>query len=259
MTNEIKELLEKIEYSDIFERYSFYFIGGTALSTYLDHRISYDIDIVSTEPLPVSAIKAFAFPLKARHIPDVKKDSEFRINTGKSLDNYYMKFMADGIKLEFVHFEDELRQSVLSNAKFSPYSKDSKLQILSLDDIITLKAIALFDRQKSRDLFDMAIILERNLVSIGELERIYSFKQRDDNTLMEYIHSFDSKKDDDGDTSLDFLPRHKHYKAFSKLTQDERFDKCKEMFLNQYNIKQKEKLEDKQKEVKLNSRRRKRK
>ena len=233
MTNEIKELLEKIKDSDIFERYPFYFIGGTALSTYLDHRISYDIDIVSTEPLPISAIKAFAFPIQARHIPNTRRASVFKINTGKSLDNFYMKFMVDGIKLEFVHFEDDIRQSILNNATFSAYSNNSKLQILSLEDIISLKAIALFDRQKSRDLFDMAIILERKLVSIDELERIYSFKQKDDRSLREYIQGFDSKKDDDGDTSLDFLPRHEHYKAFSKLSQDERFDKCKEMFLTQ--------------------------
>jgi len=257
MTNEIKSLLEKIEQSDIFERYPLYFIGGTALSVYLDHRISYAVDIVSTELLPIPAIKAFAFPLKARHIPDMKRASVFKINTCKNLDNFYMKFMVDGIKLEFVHFEDELRQSVLSNTESSSYTKGSKLKILSLNGIITLKAIALFDRQKSRDLFDMAIILERKLIAIEELERIYSFKQVGDKTLLEYIQGFDSKKDDDGDTSLDFLPRHEHYKTFARLTQDERFDKCKEMLLDQYNVKQKEKLEDKQKEVKSSVRRRK--
>lgn len=257
MTNAIKVLLETIKDNEIFERYPFYFIGGTALSIYLNHRISYDIDIASIKPLPASAIKAFAFPLKARHIPDTNIASAFSINTGKNLDNFYMKFMIEGIKLEFVHFEDELRQSVLSNAKFSPYSNNSKLQILSLEDIITLKAIALFDRQKSRDLFDMAIILERKLVSIDELERIYSFKQSYDKTLLlEYIQNFSSKKDGDGDTSLDFLPQHAHYKTFSKLTQDERFDKCKEMFLSQYEDKQKEKLESKQKLVKSSIRRR---
>jgi len=256
MTNDIKALLEKIEDNNIFEKYPLYFIGGTALSTYLDHRISYDIDIASTESLPISAIKAFAFALKARQIPDIKRASVFKINTGKSLDNFYMKFMVDGIKLEFVHFEDELRQSILSNAKFSSYSNNSKLQIVSLEDIISLKAIALFDRQKSRDLFDMAIILEQKLVSVDELERIYSFKQQGDRTLLEYIQSFDSKKDDDGDTSLDFLPHHEHYKTFSKLTQDERFDKCKEMFLSQYEDKQKEKLKGKQKIVRASSRHR---
>ena len=258
MTQEIKKLLEEIGNNSIFNTYPLCFIGGTALSTYLDHRISYDIDIASLEPLPVSAIKAFAFSIKARHIPDMKRASAFRINSGKSLDPFYMRFMVNGVKLEFVHFEDALRQSILTNAKVIPYSDNSTLKILSLGDIISLKAIALFDRQKSRDLFDMAILLERNLVSIDELERIYSFKQKKGETLLEYIQSFDSKKDDEGDTSLDFLPHQTHYKAFSKLTQDERFDKCKDMFITQYEDKQKIKLDNKQKEVKLTSRRNKR-
>ena len=257
MTNDIKELLEKIEHSDIFERHPLYFIGGTALSVYLDHRISYDIDITSTELLPIPALKAFAFALKAIHIPDRAKASAFRINSGKDLDNYYMKFMVDGVKLEFTYFDDALRQSILANAVSTPYSEGSKLKILSLNDIITLKAIALFGRQKSRDLFDMAIILERKLLPIEEFERIYSFKQIGDTTLEEYIQGFDAKKDDDGDSSLDFLPHHEHYKAFAKLTQDERFDKCKEMFLDQYDDKQKSKLEMKKREVSLNVKRKK--
>jgi len=255
MTKEIKALLEKIEDHPIFSKHSLYFIGGTALSTYLDHRISYDVDIASTEPLPISAIKAFAFPLKARYMPDHKRASVFKINTGKRLDNFYMKFMLDGTKLEFVHFEDELTQSVIRNATSSSCSNESKLKILSLNDIIMLKAIALFERQKSRDLFDMAIVLERNLVAVDEISRIYSFKQKGDKTLEEYIQSFDVEKDDDGDTSLDFLPHHEHYKVFSKLNQDERFDKCKEMFLIQYELKLQEKLKNKQKEVQASTRR----
>ena len=255
MTNDIKELLEKIKHSDIFEEHPFYFIGGTALSVYLDHRISYDIDITSTELLPISAMKAFAFPLKATYVPDSAGASAFRINSGKNLDNYYMKFMVDDVKLEFSYFDDELRQSILANAVSNPYSEGSKLKILSLDDIIILKAIALFGREKSRDLFDMAIILERQLLPIEELERIYSFKQIKDKTLLEYIQGFDAKKDDD--SSLDFLPHHEHYKIFSKLTQDERFGKCKEMFLEQYNDKQKKKLEKKKREVFSNVKRRK--
>lgn len=249
MTNEIKELLETIEDSDIFERYPLFFIGETALSYYLNHRISYDIDITSAVPLPIPAIKAFAFSINARHIPDHKRASVFKINTGKNLDNFYMKFMVNGIKLEFVHFEDELRRSILNTAKSKLYTEGNKLRILSLEDIITLKAIALFDREKSRDLFDMAIILERELITIEELERIYSFKQTDDKTLLEYIQGFDGKKDDEGDTSLDFLSHHAHYKTFFTLTQDERFVKCKEMFLEQYENKQKKKLENKKKIV----------
>ncbi len=157
--------------------------------------------------------------------------------------------MIDGVKLEFSYFDDDIRQSILSNSIAVLYSKGSKLKKLPLDDIIKLKAIALLSRQKSRDLFDMAIILERKHITIEELERIYSFKRTGAKTLLEYIQGFDGTKDSDGDSSLDFLPRHEYYKGFIGLSQDERFDKCKEMFLEQYNQKQREKLEMKKKEV----------
>lgn len=248
MTENIRSLLEKIEHNDIFEKYPFFFIGGTALSTYLDHRISYDVDITSAELLPVSALKAFAFSLQAIYIPD-SKASAFKINTGRKLENYYMKFMIDGVKLEFSYFDDEIRQSILSGTAATPYTKGAKLKKLPLDDIIKLKAIALFGRQKSRDLFDMAIILERKLITIEELERIYSFERTGDRSLLEYLQDFDATRDSDGDSSLDFLPHHEYCKSFMRLTQDERLDKCKEMFLGQYDEKQREKLEIKKKEI----------
>ena len=100
MTDKIKNLLEKIAQDDIFDKYSLYFIGGTALSTYIEHRISYDIDITSNETLPISTIKAFAYSIGATLIPDTRA-STFRINRGENLENYYLKFMVDGIKLEF--------------------------------------------------------------------------------------------------------------------------------------------------------------
>ena len=101
----------------------------------------------------------------------------------------------------------------------------------------------------------MAIILERNQISIDELERIYSFKQRGNITLREYIEKFNPNIGDESDSSLDFLPNHEHYRAFAKLSQDERFYKAKEMFLEQYENKLKSKLHEKQKDVKLSLKR----
>lgn len=256
MTNEIKNLLSKIENHPLFERYPLYFIGGTALSTYLDHRISYDIDFVCKGKLPVSDIKSFAFAINATPIYDRAKISAFRINKGEDLANYHLKFMIDDVKMEFSYFDDPIIDVILEQAQLETYSHESTLKKLSLYDIVRLKTLALFKRQKSRDLFDMAIILERDLLRVDELERLYSFKPDGDKTLEEYIQGFDPEKDDEGDTSLDFLPHHEHHKAFAKLTQDERFEKCKEMLLNQIENKQKEKLEKKQKEVLANAKRR---
>lgn len=75
MTNEIKELIEAIKTHPIFDQHPFFFVGGTALSSYLNHRVSYDI--ASTCKLPVSQIKTFAFKLGARAIVDKNDDKTF--------------------------------------------------------------------------------------------------------------------------------------------------------------------------------------
>jgi len=248
MTKEIEALLEKIKQNSLFEKYPLYFSGGTALSTYLDHRVSYDIDFISAVKLPTAEIEAFAFSVGAMPVADRAKASAFRINKGEDLTHYHLKFMRDGVKIEFSYFDDPLINVILEQATFQEYD-EGKLRILSLKDIVKLKAIALFSRQKARDLYDMTIILEHALITMKELERIYAFKRAGERTLLEYLQSFDYRQDDDGDTSLDFLPHHKHYRTFSKLAQDERFNQCKEMLLSQYEIKQKEKLNEKKREV----------
>lgn len=240
MTNEIKELIEKIKNHPLFDTDIFFFVGGTALSSYLNHRVSYDIDIASTLKLPVSQIKAFAFSIGAREIQD-KNASAFRINTGEDIENYHLKYMVNGVKLEFSNFRSPIQSTILQNAQFQPYDKHSKLKILALKDIISLKIFALFNRQKTRDLFDASIILEKNLLDIGELERIYSYMRDENSSIREYIATFKAV-DDDGDNTLDFLSEHEYYKAFAKKSQNERFIKTKEMFLEQYTQKQKETL-----------------
>jgi predicted nucleotidyltransferase component of viral defense system len=248
MTKNIKKLLDKIEDNPIFRDYPFFFTGGTALSVYLNHRVSHDIDIASTIKLPISAIKTFAFGINGKAIAD-KNASQFKINTGEDIQNYYLKYMVDGVKLEFSHFQAPIQKNILQNAKSHPYKDNSKLQILGIDDIIKLKTFALFNRQKTRDLFDMAIILERDLITIDEVERIYSFTQAENKTLREYIDEFSSKDDEGAENSLDFLPQHEHYKTFSKLIQNDRFIKAKEMFLQQYENKQISKFDNVQKEA----------
>jgi predicted nucleotidyltransferase component of viral defense system len=248
MTNEIKELLEKIKDNNLFDGDDFYFVGGTALSYYLNHRVSYVIDIAAIDKLPISKINAFAFSLGAKAIPDVNASS-FRINTGEDIKNYYMKFMINGIKLEFSYFRSEIQKEIFKSAGSQPYSKNSKLKILDLNDIVKLKIFALFNRQKTRDLFDTAIILEKNLQTLEEIERVYSFTQNGSLSIREYIDKFNSL-DDDGDNSLDFLPQHPHYKTFGKKNQVKRFQLAKEMFLKEYEIKQKESLKLIQRSVK---------
>ena len=244
MTPEIKEQLKLIKNNSIFEEDDFYFIGGTALSFYLDHRISYDIDIVSTKKLPIGKINSFAFGIGARAIQD-SKAAQFKINSGEDIQNYHMKFMLNGVKLEFSYFKSEIRNEVIKNASPTLYENnendESLLKILSLKDIIKLKIIALFNRQKTRDLFDVAVILEKNLCGLEELEQIYSFVKTGNNSIMDYIDKFNST-DDDGDNSLDFIKHQEYYKTFRSLNQKNRFLKAKSMFIEEYEKIQKVKI-----------------
>ena len=242
MTHEITRLLDSIKDHPFFARYPIYFIGGTALSTYLDHRISYDVDFASREKLPVSAIRAFAFEIHATPVPDPTRASAFRINTGEELTHYHQKFMVEGVKMEFSYFNDPMIDVVLDQAQPEVCDGGSTLRKLDLEAVIRLKALALFKRQKSRDLFDMAIILERGLFPIDELERFYAFHSTGDQTLQEYIESFSPAGDDAGDSSLDFLPHHAHYKTFAKLPQDERFEIARGMLLDRINVRKRERL-----------------
>lgn len=228
MTKEIKAFLETIKTHPIFEQHPFFFVGGTALSAYLNHRVSYDIDIASTCKLPVSAIKAFAFGIGARAIAD-KNVSAFRINTGDDIENYHLKFMVDGIKLEFSYFRSPLQSAILENAAWAFYDETSTLKILDLKELIALKIFALFNRQKTRDLFDASIILEKNLLEIAELERIYSYIREGNSSIRDYIATFKAL-DDEGDNSLDFLAEHEYYKTFAKKSKNESLSMLKQCF-----------------------------
>lgn len=83
----------------IFENHPLYFVGGTALSNYFDHRISYNIDIASTKQLPINDIKKLMYKIGVKFIPD-KEASSFKINQGADMENYHMKFMINCVKIK---------------------------------------------------------------------------------------------------------------------------------------------------------------
>lgn len=66
MTANVKNALDKICNNEIFND-ELYFTGGTALAYYLEHRISEDIDIVSSKALPHRKIIPSMTKLKAKN------------------------------------------------------------------------------------------------------------------------------------------------------------------------------------------------
>ena len=148
MTTNVKEVLNKICNDNIFNN-ELYFIGGTALAYYLNHRISGDIDIVSSKVLPYQQIIPSITKLGATKIQD-ENVTALRM-AGLFPDEYMIKFILDNVKLEFFQANRTIQKEILTQATFNNF-ENSKLKILDLKSIAKLKLLALIMRDKSRDL-----------------------------------------------------------------------------------------------------------
>ncbi|WP_373034208.1 nucleotidyl transferase AbiEii/AbiGii toxin family protein [Sulfurovum sp.] len=230
MTNEAKALLERIKDAALFQaeegRCHIYFAGGTALSYYLDHRISYDLDFICSQELPVSAITSFAIAHGGRKVRD-PKESTFRIQRGIDLNTRVMTFDFSGLKVEFFFAEDAIRQGILAAAKPQLYEDSKALQILDIETLAKLKTFALLDREKSRDMIDAAVMLEQGIITVETIEMFSEYHPKISTDAKRHLHGYLFKDDE----SIDFKAGQELYKTFKRLSQDQRAAKSKEMVM----------------------------
>lgn len=195
MTNAARLLLEKIKNDPLFQKHEFRFVGGTALSYHIEHRISEDLDFAFTSSLPVFDIKSFAMRYRGSFIPDPKA-SAFTINTGIDFDTRFIRYRIDGVKVEFFFPEDPFSQMCLSG-ECTLYN-ESPVRILNLIDVSKMKVKALIDRIKIRDLYDVSEILERKILSENDFfTAVYDYKQKDETWVLDRIDTMREQKDDE--------------------------------------------------------------
>jgi len=214
----IEALLKEFAKDELLK--DFYFVGGTALSFYLDHRVSYDIDFMSDKKLNQKLLNRLVAKHDAKFIPD-PNEVAFRINTGNDLRDYKMQFMINSIKVEFFYPNDDLRIEILNKYK---NNCDNFLGIkrIPLKGLTELKLIALFNRKKIRDLFDVYFLFHKGLVNCDEIDRFMSLKYS--KTFVEFIDEFSDESE-----SLDF----KTHQEFAYLT-DNKLEKVKKLFKREY-------------------------
>jgi len=196
MTVSVKQTLDKICNNEIFND-ELYFTGGTALAYYLNHRVSEDIDIVSSNALPyrkiIPSMTSFgAIKLQDENVTALKMAGLFP-------DEYMIKFVLDNVKLEFFQANRAIQQEILSTASFTSY-EDSKLKILDVKSVAKLKIVALIMRDKSRDLFDFGAILKHQVLSKDEIVDLFSkvdSKIASKNDINSFIKSKKEPKDDE--------------------------------------------------------------
>jgi len=198
MTANVKEVLQKIYNNDIFND-DLYFMGGTALAYYLNHRISEDIDIVSSSKLNHIAIISQMSTLGATKIKD-EYETALRM-AGLFPDEYMIKFVLDDVKVEFFQANRPIQQEILSKMIFNNF-EGSKLKILDVKSVAKLKIIALIMRDKSRDLFDFGAILEHDILSADEIIELFSKVDDKLNSLENIINFIKGKTEPNDDEAV---------------------------------------------------------
>lgn len=214
MTANVIEALETIKESNIFDD-ELFFVGGTALSYYINHRISEDIDIVSAKALNYKAIVPMISLLGGVKIQD-ENITALRM-AGLFPDEYMLKFIIDNVKLEFFQANRPIQKEILQTATFTKY-KDSKIKILDLKSIAKLKLVALLQREKSRDLFDFIAILDHEILTLKEILDI-SVKTSNINNGKELYTFIESKKEPLNDETVYLSEKESINLLFSEIRQ----------------------------------------
>ena len=197
MTSNVIKTLDKIKDLSIFQD-ELYFVGGTALSYFINHRISEDIDIISPNTLDYRKIVPPLIALGAKKIED-ENTTALRL-AGLFPEEYILKFILEGVKIEFFQANRPIQKKILQKLNYQNY-KNSNLKILDLKSIAKLKVIALLQREKSRDLFDFYSILENNILAFDEILSVCS-ELKNITSKMELLDFLIEKKEAKDDESV---------------------------------------------------------
>ncbi|MFA6788884.1 MAG: nucleotidyl transferase AbiEii/AbiGii toxin family protein [Arcobacteraceae bacterium] len=189
--------MDKIKDLSIFQD-ELYFVGGTALSYFINHRISEDIDIISPNTLDYRKIVPTLIALGAKKIED-ENTTALRL-AGLFPEEYILKFILEGVKIEFFQANRPIQKKILQKLNYQNY-KNSNLKILDLKSIAKLKVIALLQREKSRDLFDFYSILENNILAFDEILSVCS-ELKNITSKMELLDFLIEKKEAKDDESV---------------------------------------------------------
>lgn len=155
--NEIqKKVLNFLSKSPLAEK--IYFTGGTLLAAfYLHHRKSKDLDFFSDNPVVQSEIIEFINGLKKElYLPKAKE---------KRIYDRFEFFISNGeeVRLEFVHY---------AYPKIKKRKKWNGVYVDSLDDIAANKLMAFFDRNETKDLFDLYFLITKKGYKVQKLLKL---------------------------------------------------------------------------------------
>lgn len=150
-------------------------IGGTALALQLNHRVSLDFDFAQFGGvLPAQAIDALISRLKqdghqAQMITHPSQIAQFKINHGLNLLDRVRDYVIDEVKVTFfIHGKNRQQETFYQRAE-KVREADMTFDILGIEGLKTAKTLVLADRVRSRDLYDLSILMREQNYTLGKL------------------------------------------------------------------------------------------
>lgn len=172
-------LLKLLMYEPVLS--DFYLVGGTALSLWLGHRKSYDIDLFTQKEFDAEYLR---FSLEG--VLNMK-DKKHQTNTLRFSAEYPLD-SDNWIKVELIRY---------NYPNLLPIVEQDGIRLLTIDDIIPMKLSSIVNRGVKRDFFDIYFLLEK--YSISEMMELYNKKYQKNNHLhvLKSLTYFDDAENDE--------------------------------------------------------------
>jgi hypothetical protein len=147
-------------------------MGGTALTLLIGHRLSEDLDFFCfQDKLPVEVNSLIMLLKKTHSVHSTLTPSQIsqaRIN-GYNIEDYIREYLIDGVKVSFgvINKGGVSRSHYFKNATVIDYQ--AAFNILDLDSLFKSKSVVLSDRIKSRDLFDLMVLIRDHGYTVKDM------------------------------------------------------------------------------------------
>jgi hypothetical protein len=213
----------------------FTLVGGTALALQIGHRISEDLEFnFFGQKLPIKTIDGLLDELASggatiESLITSEQKLGFKINTSENLDHYIQDYLINGAKVTFHSRHDGDRpKAQIDFLKSAPKVVISKggFDVLGIDGLLVMKSIVVYDRVKSRDIYDLMVLTRDHGYTLDDIFAAIDAYQPIRNKDPELFKSVVSGvialgKDDEGFSSIHLNVKMADvYKYFKKLIND---------------------------------------
>ena len=213
----------------------FTLVGGTALALQIGHRTSEDLDFnIFGQKLPFKVIDGLLDELAAggaaiESLITSEQKLGFKINTSENLDHYIQDYLIDGAKVTFhSRNEGDRPKAQIDFLKSAPKVAVSKggFDVLGVDGLLVMKSIVVYDRVKSRDIYDLMVLTRDHGYTLGDIftaiDAYQPIRHKDPEHFKSVVTGLiPVDKNDEGFSSIHLNVRMDEiYKYFKKLIND---------------------------------------